>query len=153
MLFYSALFVCLFRLASSSSPDNALLKHNLVVFRNGENALQVLPPLLDIIPEARLNLVIYYLKHGEIIEAFNLIKDVEPTTPQEYILKGVVYASMGQGGHVANTNNNNVTNTMESKEHLKMAQQFFQLVGASASECDTIPGRQCKEERRSNRQS
>lgn len=24
-----------------------------------------------------------------------------------------------------------------------MAQQFFQLVGASASECDTIPGRQC----------
>mmetsp|Transcript_21022 Transcript_21022/g.66603 ORF Transcript_21022/g.66603 Transcript_21022/m.66603 type:complete len:215 (+) Transcript_21022:274-918(+) len=24
-----------------------------------------------------------------------------------------------------------------------MAQQYFQLVGASASECDTIPGRQC----------
>ncbi len=24
-----------------------------------------------------------------------------------------------------------------------MAQQLFQLVGASASECDTIPGRQC----------
>ena len=23
------------------------------------------------------------------------------------------------------------------------AQQYFQLVGASASECDTIPGRQC----------
>ena len=30
-----------------------------------------------------------------------------------------------------------------SREHLKMAQQFFQLVGSSASECDTIPGRQC----------
>lgn len=30
-----------------------------------------------------------------------------------------------------------------SREHLKRAQQFFQLVGASASECDTIPGRQC----------
>ena len=24
-----------------------------------------------------------------------------------------------------------------------MAQQYFQLLGASASECDTIPGRQC----------
>ena len=24
-----------------------------------------------------------------------------------------------------------------------MAQQYFQLVGASATECDTIPGRQC----------
>ena len=26
---------------------------------------------------------------------------------------------------------------------MKLAQQLFQLVGASASECDTIPGRQC----------
>ena len=25
----------------------------------------------------------------------------------------------------------------------KIAQQYFQLVGGSASECDTIPGRQC----------
>jgi hypothetical protein len=31
----------------------------------------------------------------------------------------------------------------DSRDHLKLAQQFFQLVGASASECDTIPGRQC----------
>jgi intraflagellar transport protein 56 len=35
-----------------------------VVFQNGEGALQVLPPLVDVIPEARLNLVIYYLKEG-----------------------------------------------------------------------------------------
>lgn len=48
-----------------------------------------------------------------------------PTSPQEYILKGVVNASIGQ--------------LTESREHIKMAQQYFQLVGASASECDTIP--------------
>jgi intraflagellar transport protein 56 len=42
---------------------------------------------------------------------------------------GVVNASVGQA--------------LGSREHIKMAQQFFQLVGASASECDTIPGRQC----------
>ena len=30
----------------------------------------------------------------------------------------------------------------DSKEHLKTAQQLFQLVSASATECDTIPGRQ-----------
>ena len=35
-----------------------------VVFQSGEGALQVLPPLVDVIPEARLNLVIYYLKEG-----------------------------------------------------------------------------------------
>lgn len=115
--------------ASSQNLDNALIKHNTVVFRKGENALQILPPLIDDIPEARLNLVIYHLKHDEINEAYELLKDLEPSTPQEYILKGVVNASVGQQN--------------DSAEHLKLAQQFFQLVGSSASECDTIPGRQC----------
>ncbi|XP_010871306.1 intraflagellar transport protein 56 [Esox lucius] len=106
-----------------------LIRHNLVVFRGGEGALQVLPPLIDVISEARLNLVIYYLRQDDVQEAYNLIKDLEPTTPQEYILKGVVNAALGQD--------------IGSREHLKIAQQFFQLVGGSASECDTIPGRQC----------
>lgn len=109
--------------------EHDLLQHNLCVFRNGENALQVLPQLLDIIPEARLNLVIFHLRTQEVQEAFNLVKDVEPSVPREYILKGVVFAALGQA--------------TGSKEHLKLAQQLFQLVGASASECDTIPGRQC----------
>ncbi|XP_039622352.1 intraflagellar transport protein 56 [Polypterus senegalus] len=106
-----------------------LIRHNLVVFRGGEGALQVLPPLIDVIPEARLNLVIYYLRQDDVEEAFNLIKDLEPITPQEYILKAVVNAALGQENG--------------SRDHLKIAQQFFQLVGGSASECDTIPGRQC----------
>merc|ERR550514_1140874 len=76
-----------------------------------------------------MNMVIYYLRSDEVQEAFNLMKDVEPTVPREYILKGVVFAAMGQ--------------KTGSREHLKLAQQLFQLVGASASECDTIPGRQC----------
>ena len=106
-----------------------IMKHNMVVFQNGEGALQVLPPLVDVIVEARLNLVIYHLKQDNIQEAYNLIKELEPTTPHEYILKGVVNAALGQ--------------EQGSKEHLKIAQQYFQLVGGSASECDTIPGRQC----------
>ena len=32
----------------------------------------------------------------DVAEAYNLIKDLEPTTPQEYILKGVVNAALGQ---------------------------------------------------------
>lgn len=79
--------------SSAQGFDNDLVKHNLVVFRNGENALQVLPPLVDLIPEARLNLVIYHLRHNEVMEAYDLIKDLEPSTPQEYILKGVVNAA------------------------------------------------------------
>ncbi|CAM9146233.1 unnamed protein product [Heterosigma akashiwo] len=109
--------------------SNDLIRHNLVVFGAGEGAVQALPPLVDFVPEARLNLVVHFLRNGGVQEAYDLIKELEPTTPQEYILKGVVNAAVGQA--------------MGSREHLKMAQQFFQLVGASASECDTIPGRQC----------
>ncbi len=46
--------------------DNDLLRHNLSVVRNGENALKIFPPLMEIYPEAKLNLVIHYLKEGEI---------------------------------------------------------------------------------------
>ena len=65
----------------------------------------------------------------QVQEAYDLIKDLEPSSPQEYILKAVVNANIGQASG--------------SREHMKMAQQYFQLVGASATECDTIPGRQC----------
>ncbi|XP_033097196.1 intraflagellar transport protein 56-like, partial [Anneissia japonica] len=100
-----------------------------VVFRGGEGALQILPPLIDVIPEARLNLVIYHLRQDDVNEAYALIKDVEPTTPQEYILKGVVNATLGQD--------------TQSREHLKIAQQYFQLVGGSASECGKVNIKQC----------
>ena len=65
------------------------------MLRQGENALQVLPPLLDVFPEAKLNLVIYHLKNDNVVEAFNLVKDLEPTMPREYIIKGVVHALLG----------------------------------------------------------
>ncbi|XP_018314666.1 intraflagellar transport protein 56 [Mycetomoellerius zeteki] len=117
------------KISSSFSSGHDLIRHNTVVFRGGENALQILPNLVDVIPEARLNLVIYYLKQDDVKAAYDLIKDLEPAVPQEYILKGIVNAVMGQEAN--------------SRDSIKTAQQYFQLVGSSASECDTIPGRQC----------
>ncbi|XP_024083813.1 intraflagellar transport protein 56-like [Cimex lectularius] len=116
-------------LNTSFAFGHDLIRHNLVVFRGGVGALQVLPPLVDIIPEARLNLVIYYFKQGEFIDAYDLVKNLEPSEPHEYILKGIVNVAVGQ-----ETN---------SREHLKVAEQYFLLVGNSETECDTIPGRQC----------
>lgn len=81
--------------SGSLFQDNDLLRHNLVVFRGGENALHVLPPLIEVIPEARLNLVIYHLKNDEVQEAYNLIKDMECVLPKEYILKAVVHTMIG----------------------------------------------------------
>ncbi|KAL9645020.1 hypothetical protein ABK040_004513 [Willaertia magna] len=98
----------------SHTPENYLIKHNLVVFRNGENALAQLPALINDLPEARLNLVIYHLRNGDVDEAYDLIKDLEPVKANEYILKAVVNACKGQAH--------------DSREHLKNAEHYFQLV-------------------------
>lgn len=75
--------------------DVDLIQHNLVVFRNGENALRVLPGIVDYIPEAKLNLVIYYLRNDDVTEAHELVSDLEPSTPQEYILKVRIGRTLG----------------------------------------------------------
>ncbi|CAF1609846.1 unnamed protein product, partial [Didymodactylos carnosus] len=105
------------KMSTSFNYAKELFRHNMVVFQNGEGALQVLPALVDVIPEARLNLVVYYLKEGnldtfcieyikcilkiyvicmfldDLDNAYELMKDVEPLQPAEYILKGVVNAA------------------------------------------------------------
>ncbi|XP_018322604.1 intraflagellar transport protein 56 [Agrilus planipennis] len=116
-------------ISSHDSFGHDLVQHNLVVFRNGEDALQIFPSLVDIVPEARLNLAIYYLKQNNSKEAYELIKNLEPAVPQEYILKGVVNAVLGQ--------------ELNSIEHIKTSEEYFHMIGNSESEKDTIPGRQC----------
>ncbi|KAJ7283047.1 hypothetical protein O6H91_Y351200 [Diphasiastrum complanatum] len=112
-----------------SAYDTNVLNHNLVVYRNGNGSLQVFPPLVDILPEARINLVTYYMRKNESQQAYEVMKEYEPTSLQEYVIKAIASASLGQ--------------ETASRELVKMAQQFFHLVGASPSECDTVLGRQC----------
>ena len=47
------------------------------------------------IAEARLNLVIYYLRNNEVDDAFKLVKDMECVIPKEYIIKAVVHVLIG----------------------------------------------------------
>jgi intraflagellar transport protein 56 len=114
--------------------ESDLLRHNMAVFDNEENSnsnkLKVFSSLIDIIPEAKLNLIIYYLRNDQVNQAYNLIKDIQPQNTKEYILKAVVHCLLGQQGD-------------KNQDHLKKAQTYFQSIGASASECDTIEGRQC----------
>ena len=67
----------------------------MVVFSNGENALNVLSPLIEVFPEARLNLIVHHLRNDNVQEAYNCVKDLEPTVPREYIIKAVVYSIYG----------------------------------------------------------
>jgi len=122
--------------------DQDLIRHNMAVFDSEDSGtsskLKVFSQLTDIIPESKLNLVIYYLKNDQINQAYNLIKDLQPSNTKEYILKGkffhkhiaVVHCLLGQQSE-------------KNSEHLKKAQTYFQSIGASASECDTVEGRQC----------
>ncbi|CAM6089924.1 unnamed protein product [Calypogeia fissa] len=109
--------------------ENNLVHHNQVVFQNRDGALQVFLSLADVLPEAQLNLVVYYLQHGQAQQAYNTIKSLEPTSPQEFILKAVTLATYGQ--------------QLDLEDLIKHAQRLYQVVGTSASECDTILGRQC----------
>lgn len=113
----------------TTTYESDLINHNLVVFRHGYNALQIWSALTDTIPEAKLNLILYYLHEQDYNTAYSTIESLECTTPAEYIIKAIVYTIKGQNDN----NHNYITN----------AQQQYQLVGASSSECDTIPGRQC----------
>jgi len=113
---------------SNSFSTNDLIKHNKVVFCNGENALHVLPSLIDVIPEAKLNLVIYNLRKEDFDEAECLLVDSTPSTTNERILKGIICATNGQ--------------SKGNQEMIKQGQSHFEYVGSSSSECDTIPGRQ-----------
>ncbi|CAM6100501.1 unnamed protein product [Calypogeia fissa] len=97
---------------------NNLVHHNQVVFQNRDGVLQVFLSLADVLPEAQLNLVVYYLQHGQAQQAYNIIKSLEPTSPQEFILKAVTLATYGQ--------------QLDLEDIIKQAQRLYQLVGTSS---------------------
>lgn len=109
--------------------EQDLIKHNVVVFNNGQKALQILPKLVDTVPEAKLNLAIHYLKHGEIEAAAELLSDTDADSPQSHLVLGILNTELGQLHGDANA--------------LAKAKHHFQSMGQSSTDCDTIPGRQC----------
>lgn len=98
---------------ASVIDDSAALKHNMCIFRGGADASRVLPPLLSLVPEARLNLIVHHLKTGDVAAAHEVVKDLKPSVPVEYIVKAVVHAELGQA--------------TGDREQLRLAQQYYQL--------------------------
>lgn len=105
-----------------------ILNHNMAVFRGGMGAVQVFTPLVDVLPEARFNLALYHLKHNDIDAAYALLDSFEPSTSAEYILKAVTLVQYGQH--------------YNSAQPLLDAKDYFQFVGVSPIDRDTILGRQ-----------
>ncbi|KAI6218347.1 Tetratricopeptide repeat protein 26 [Aphelenchoides fujianensis] len=113
---------------SDASFGKDIVLHNTVVFRNGDAALQVLPALVDVIPEARMNLCIYHLKKNDVDAAYELMKDQEGGGAQYSLLKAITFAIKGY--------------EEQSQELLESSANFFKAFGESSSDCDTIAGRQ-----------
>ena len=112
-----------------AKDENDLIRHNTIVFNDGEKALQVLPGLVDYIPEARLNLAISYIKQGEIDAAAELIGDMDADSPQSHFVIGILNAKRAQ--------------TREDAKAFTTACNHFQSMGEASTERDTVAGRQC----------
>uniref|UniRef100_A0A8R1IT42 Uncharacterized protein n=1 Tax=Caenorhabditis japonica TaxID=281687 RepID=A0A8R1IT42_CAEJA len=81
-------------------PDiENICKHNLVLLRNCETALQVFPTLMKHVPEARLNLILYYLNRENLNDAINLCKDFDPMAPYEFLVKALTCLRWGQANN------------------------------------------------------
>lgn len=59
---------------------NDLLRHNAAVFQKGEKGLSVWGSLAKLLPEARLNLALVHLQHGNYSAALGLMRDFDPTS-------------------------------------------------------------------------
>ena len=106
--------------------ENDLVRHNSVVFKNGEGALQTLPGLVGQIPEARTNLAVYYLKQNELDLAAELINEMDADSPHSHLVLGILHAELAKS-------KGDLTALTKAKEN-------FRIVGQA--EEDTLMGRQ-----------
>jgi len=106
--------------------ENDLVRHNSVVFKNGERALQTLPGLVGQIPEARTNLAVYYLKEGELDLAVELINEMDADSPHSHLVLGIL--------------NVEIAKSKGDLTALEKAKAHFQRIGQA--EEDTLMGRQ-----------
>jgi len=57
--------------------------------------VQILPPLVGLVPEARLNLVLLYCRRGDPARALGLLRGMEPATAFEHICQVLEAAAVG----------------------------------------------------------
>ena len=104
----------------------ALVRHNAVVFSGGHGAMQVLPPLVGVVHEARLNLAMMYCRRRDAARALALLRGLEPATALEHIVKGMACALHGQA--------------TGSADAVRTAVECFRAVGESHTESDSVSG-------------
>ncbi|OHT07657.1 TPR Domain containing protein [Tritrichomonas foetus] len=108
---------------------DTLIKHNTVVFHNGEDGFTVLPQIADSLPEAKFNLALLYMRENNSAEAMNLLQEFQPADVNELVLKGTVYLGFGQ--------------LSGDTSLIEEANTIFAEIGQMDIVKDTVPGRHC----------
>lgn len=108
---------------------DALIKHNEVIFHNGDDGFTVLTKLINSLPEARFNLAVLHLRKNEPEEAYNISQEIDPLDINESILKATVSLAMGQ--------------VSQNTTLIEEANNSFSEIGQMDIIKDTVPGREC----------
>ena len=113
---------------ASASYDFAsiLVKHNLCIFHNGEEGFSILPKISSVLPEARYNLGVLYMRKDEPGEALNLLSE-NPTEILELLLRGAALLANGQ--------------KEQDADQVEQATQLFTETGNLEDVKDTVSGR------------
>eukprot|EP00210_Caulerpa_lentillifera_P009313 g8877.t1 len=120
---------CVSSSSSSFASNSMLTQHNMAVFTQGSNALEIWQSMKSTFPEALQNSIIWHLSHKSYMEAKKLSELSDPADTTSHVLKGLANMCIGQ--------------ETESMELLRKGQDYLQSVGSSARHCDTVLGRQC----------
>lgn len=115
--------------SASYSFIDSIIKHNVVIFHNGEDGFTVLPQLVDVLPEARFNLALLYMRQNNSAEAYNLLQSFQPSDINDNILKAVIMLAYGQ--------------LTSDPALVDEASAIFNEIGSMEVVKDTVPGRQC----------
>lgn len=112
-------------IAQDAMGMHDVVAHNTVVFEeaqngssassSGSNALHMLRSMSGRIDEAHMNLVLFHLHQRDYERAFELVGELEPSTPTEHIVKAVLHGAIGE--------------QTESKDHVFLAEKYFHVSG------------------------
>jgi intraflagellar transport protein 56 len=117
-----------FSTAAYEFVDNRVV-HNLCIFQNGVDGFRILPKLVHVIPEARYNLAVLYLRDNNPVEANEILQDFQAIELNESILKASILLALGQANSEA----------PQIEEANSMFTEIINLEGVK----DTVPGREC----------
>jgi len=111
-----------------SLEDNVYIQHNHAIFSGGKGCQETLSELVDVVEEAKINLATFHIIEGNSEDALEALEDVETLSSNSLIIKATALAMEGQA--------------KMNRRMIKESRSYFERVGASTKDCDTIPGRQ-----------